>query len=566
MAPVHNVVMGVRRPVSGDRVWLMVNADPYLDDGGAVERVLCTFTNITERRRAESALRESEALTRRVLEAMPGGVLHVARDGTIVSVNSELLRILGTTAQQIVGLNVYAQYDVCVTEDGSPFPTHEYPAIRCLESGERAGATIGVRRPDGELVWGMFNAVPLFEPESHEISGAVVTCIDLTERKHLEEQLRHVQRSEAIARLAGGVAHHFNNLLTVINGYASLILKRLGEDEPVYRDAQEIRRAGERAAELTQKLLAYNRKQSSRRTVVDVNAVVRSMRPMLSPLFGELVRLEIELGADPATVFADESHIEDLLLNLAVNARDAMASGGRFVISTSNTTLTERDVRYTDLAPGRFVTIQVVDTGCGIDPDHVAHIFEPFFTTKDVGKGTGLGLATVHGVVRQHGGTISVASEPGLGAKFTIHLPEESRPLEAEPIHVAPVQRVGRETVLVVEDEEVVRSFVRESLARSGYRVIEAENGRTALDLVARYPGTIDLLVSDVTMPVMGGAELAREVLKRRPRTRILFITGYAGGAPEVGAVADTAVEVIGKPFSPDVLVAKVRDLLDSAR
>ena len=260
----------------------------------------------------------------------------------------------------------------------------------------------------------------------------------------------------------------------------------------------------------------------------------------------------------------EESQIEDMLLNLAVNARDAMPAGGSFVVASCNTELSASEVRYTDLAPGRYVTLRVSDTGCGIEPADLPHVFEPFFTTKDVGKGTGLGLATVHAAINQFGGTIEVRSELGRGAQFTIHLPEETRPLEPEPARVSTPARVGRETVLVVEDEAVVRQFLRESLSRNGFRVLEAENGRAALEVVEQYPGTIDLLVSDVTMPEMGGEDLARAVLGRRPRLRVLFITGYGGSAPEIGGLSGSAIEVVAKPVSPEVLISKIRNLLDS--
>jgi two-component system cell cycle sensor histidine kinase/response regulator CckA len=562
--PVRDVVMGVYRKARNDRVWLVVNADPILDDDGEVARVLCTFTDITERRRAEAKLRESESLNRRILESMPGGVVFVAADGAIVGANGEAARTLGMPVRDLLATNAKAFAPRAVWENGTACPADAWPATKCIATGRRqTPTTIGLRRADGTISWAVYSAIPLFEPESHEVSGAVVTFVDITERKQLEEHLRHVHRVEAVARLAGGVAHHFNNLLTVINGYAALMMKRLASDDPIADDAREIRKAADRASQLTRQLLAFNRRHDVDRRLVDVNAVLGEMRSMLAPLFGELVRLDVALAAEPSTVWADPAQLEDVVLNLAVNARDAMPDGGVFALSTRNEDVDVADARRSEIAPGRYVVLEAVDTGTGIAPDVLAHVFEPFFTTKEVGQGTGLGLSTVHEIATQSGGYVEVRSEPGRGASFAVYLPHVDRTARVDSVAGPLDVRRGRETVLVVEDDEAVRGYLCETLGRSGYRVLEAADGRTALAASERYPGSISLLVADVVMPEMGGPALARAMLAARPRLRVLFISGYLReSAAEVDSVAADSLE---KPFTAEAFAAKVRGILDAA-
>jgi PAS domain S-box-containing protein len=562
--PVRNVVVGIERPRTGDRVWLMVSASPVVRADGEVERVLTTFTDITERKRAESALRESEALNRSILDSIPGGIVHVSADGVVRKANREAHRILGLERSALVGLAAEQVEVQVVWEDGRPCLVEDYPALRCLETEKRQPpVTLGVRKPDGTIAWAVYSALPVFDPESHRVAGCVLTFVDITERKNLEEHLRHVQRVEAVGRLAGGVAHHFNNLLTVINGYASLLMKRISVGDPLHEDAAEIRKAGERAAQLTRQLLAFNRRHVPDRKVVDVNKVVSEMKPMLAPLFGELVRFDVDLRAEPATVWADPGQIEDIVLNLAVNARDAMPSGGSFTLATANQVVDAPDVRYPAMRPGPYVALVAADTGCGIASDVLDHIFEPFFTTKDVDQGTGLGLSTVHEIVTQNGGRVEVHSAVGRGSRFAVLLPSVEIAAAAEP--AAPVRDVrrGRETILVVEDDEAVRTFLAETLRQSGYRVLEAPDGRAAVDLSARYPGSISLLLSDVIMPEMGGPEVARTLVASRPKMRVLFLTGYSGYGDPRAEVSHGAVDVLEKPVTFDELVAKVRELLD---
>ncbi len=564
---VQDVVVGVFRPAHNDRVWLMVSATPILDDDGHVARVLCTLSDVTERHRAETALRESEELNRRILDSAPAGIVNVSAGKKVVTANDEAYRILGLEAGVLIGQDVRDIIIDAVWEDGTALSIDACPSSRCIETGRRqAPTTMGLRRPDRSLAWAVFTAVPVFEPDSRVVTGAVVMFVDITERKRIEEQLRHIQRVEAVARLAGGVAHHFNNLLTVINGYASLMTKRLDPGDPLASDAAEIRKATDRAAQLTRQLLAFNRKHVTDRTAVNVNSTISDMRTMLAPLFGELIRFELALEADPATVWSDPTQVEDMVLNLAVNARDAMPSGGSFRLKTSNVVVDDTDVRVPGLGAGPYVVLRAADTGTGIEPGVCEHIFEPFFTTKEVGKGTGLGLSSVHEMVGQAGGRIEVRSEVGRGTEFTIYLPYVDAGQARETSSPVLDSRRGRETVLLVEDDDAVRTFLRETLLRDGYRVLEAANGATALDLCANYSGPIALLVTDIVMPEMGGVELARRLLLTRPQVRVLYISGYTD--EDVGPLHldSTAFDMLDKPFTTNELVGKLRLLLDGWR
>ncbi len=394
---------------------------------------------------------------------------------------------------------------------------------------------------------------------------------DITDRKlaqnalrRSEEHLRQAQKMEAIGRLAGGIAHDFNNLLTAIVGYSSLLYDRLSGDEQAKQQAFEIKLAGEKAASLTQQLLAFSRRQVLQPRVLDLNAIVADFDRMLRRLAGE--RIEVAVDCSPALwrVLADPGEIGRAVMNLSLNARDAMPEGGTLTIKTENLTLTETDASHGDLAPGRYVTMSVRDTGIGMGADVQAHLFEPFFTTKEVGKGTGLGLATVLGIVEQSGGTVRCESEPGAGAVFTIFLPAVSEPADAaappsEGLALAPR---GSEAILLVEDEEMVRTLVRQILEASGYAVLEARNGREALALCDSHKGPIDLLMTDVVMPEGGGRGLAEGILKLRPGVKVLFMSGHTeDGVLKEGVRKGAAF--LQKPFAPAGLARKVRETLD---
>ncbi|MDA8121487.1 MAG: ATP-binding protein, partial [Deltaproteobacteria bacterium] len=401
-------------------------------------------------------------------------------------------------------------------------------------------------------------------------SGKVVNYVgvlrDTTREHQLSEQLRQSQKMEAIGTLAGGVAHDFNNLLTVIEGYSDLLLSRLGEGNPLAAEVREIRKASDSASALTRQLLAFSRMQVFQPKVIDLNGLVTNVRKMLGRLIGENIDLVTVAGADLGRVKVDASQVEQVLMNLVVNARDAMPDGGRITIETSNVTLDESFAgKQVVFRPGPYVMLTVADTGTGMNQETMSRIFEPFFTTKETGKGTGLGLATVYGIVKQSGGYIWVYSEPGHGTTFKIHLPRvDEQPEEEAPRPQVPARSSGSETVLVVEDTDMVKNLVREILVNSGYTVLEASDGNEALALCERRKEPIHLLVTDMMMPGMSGTELAKAVSSIRPGTKVLYMSGYTeyGSADNPGLPGGSFF--IQKPFSVAGLARKVREVLES--
>ena len=433
---------------------------------------------------------------------------------------------------------------------------------------------------DGREVWLRDIVHVRRGPSGHAAQLRGVT-VDLTARKgaeealrQTEEQLRQAQKMDAVGKLAGGIAHDFNNLLMVIRGDSDLILRRLSPEHPLRTNAEGIREAADQAATLTRQLLAFSRKQVLAPTVLDINRVVSGLNKMLDRLIGETIELVTVTAPNLGSVRADPGQIEQMLLNLAVNARDAMPDGGRLTIQTANRTVDEDEAARTGVKPGAYVLIEVTDTGVGIDAAMKAHLFEPFFTTKDQGKGTGLGLSTVYGIVNQSGGHIRVDSEPGRGTAFSVFLPR----VEALPIDDARtaayegdtggtealLHRARRETILLVEDAERVRAVVREILEMQGYEVIEARHGADALKLSGLEPGPIHLMVTDVVMPEMSGRELAQRLGPLRPTMKVLYISGYTDDAIVRHGVLDAGMAFLSKPFTPDALTAKVREILDA--
>jgi signal transduction histidine kinase/ActR/RegA family two-component response regulator len=397
---------------------------------------------------------------------------------------------------------------------------------------------------------------------------------DLSDRKRieaehafLEAQLRQAQKMESVGRLAGGVAHDFNNHLTVINGYCDMLLADFPEGHPVRESLDEIRAAGERAAALTAQLLAFSRKQIAEPKPISLNEVVADAGRMLRRLIGEDIEIVTHLAAEPAVVIADLGQMNQVLMNLAVNARDAMPEGGKLVVETEIAEIGDLGASFhPDARPGRFVVLSVSDTGVGMDREVLQRIFEPFFTTKKTGAGTGLGLATVYGIVQQSGGWVTVSSEPGHGACFRVYLPAAGCPAERAP---APAQDAdardghGSETVLLVEDHPEVLRLTREILRQKGYRLLEACNGAEALTVAAGYAGPIDALVTDVVMPGMNGPELAVRLLQKRPLVKVLFTSGYPAGALGTQGVLDPGMAYLPKPFTADQLTLKLRQVID---
>ena len=531
------------------------------------ECVLSVVHDITDRKRAEEAVRDSEEKNRTLLQNIEAAVVVHGADTRIVTCNSMAQEILGLSEDQLLGRTAFDPAWHFTREDGSVLPPEEYPVARVVASHEALGDFVaGVHRPHRETdadIWVLVNAHPIFDAAG-ELAQVIVTLIDITERRRLEEQLRQSQKMEAIGRLAGGVAHDFNNLLTAINGYADMLAAGMAPGDERRSDVEEIRKAGDRAAALTRQLLAFSRRQVLQPAVVDLNAVVAGIAPMLRRLVGEQIELRAPGSPDLGRIRADPSQIEQVLLNLAVNARDAMPAGGTLTIETANIELDDEYARtHTLVAPGSYVLLAVSDTGVGMDAPTMAHLFEPFFTTKAVGEGTGLGLATVYGIVAQSGGHVTAYSEPGHGSVFKVFLPRVAETVERHSPALAEPAASGAETILLVEDEDVVRSFVERVLSRLGYRVSTAQSGAEALALVADHPGPIDLLVTDVMLPGMVGREVSERLTALRPSLRTLFISGYTEDSIVHRGELDPGVSFLSKPFTPDALGHAVRAVLD---
>ncbi len=414
---------------------------------------------------------------------------------------------------------------------------------------------------DGRPVWVRdTGAVVMADGRPVKLCGVIAA---IAERKDLEAQLHQATKMEAVGKLAGGIAHDFNNFLTIIMGYSELLLTRMTLTDPSRPDVEEIKKAGSRAAALTQQLLAFSRRQVLMPKVLDINAVIDGMSTMLQRLVGEDINLVTNLDRDIGRVNADPGQLEQVLMNLVVNARDAMPKGGKLTIETGRTDFSSQRGQLQDLPPGRYVQVNVTDTGFGMDAATQARIFEPFFTTKERGRGTGLGLSTVYGIVKQSGGGLMVQSVPAKGSTFTILLPEIAASIDVLPEDRDEVGPCGSETILLVEDEPGVRTLVRDTLSIHGYTVLEARHGIEALLVGSQHGGSIHLLLTDVVMPQMSGGELADQLRRVRPALAVLYMSGYTENAVVQHGVLAPGTAFLHKPFTPDELARKVRSVLD---
>jgi two-component system, cell cycle sensor histidine kinase and response regulator CckA len=529
------------------------------DERGPRARLLIA-RDISARRQAEQALRRSDERFRAAAEGSFDAVflLEPVRDGTgrlqdfrIVDLNRRALKLGRVRRNRVLGRPL--------RELLSP-KTHDVffkKCVRVLETREPLEEEIAPNASEIDAAWLRHQIVPL-------VDGVAVTARDVTERHRLEEELRHSQKMEAVGRLAGGIAHDFNNLLTAINGYSGLLLERVPKDHPLRPDLQEIHGAGERAAALTHQLLAFSRRQVLKPERLDLNAVIGDMENMLRRLIGEHIEVRTSLAQNLGHVRADRGQIQQVLMNLVVNARDAMESGGLLTLETANSGFDGTDPSQEVGAPaGRHVMLAVSDTGCGIDEETLARIFEPFFTTKPSGKGTGLGLSTVYGIIQQSGGQVRAQSRPGAGSVFRVFLPIDERSEDAaspQPLRTSTPR--GRETVLLVEDEPLVGRLAERVLIQAGYTVLYASNGLEARGVFSQRDGAIDILVTDVVMPRMGGPQLAGLLRAERPDLRVLFLSGYNDGAV-LGGTAASGTSFLGKPFTAEALSGEVRRLLD---
>jgi PAS domain S-box-containing protein len=547
-------------PGAGVQLWVSSTFAPHRNADGEIVGVIGIVEDVTERKRAEEILEESRTSLERAQEVGQIGswVSAAGARGSLVW-SRETCRIFGIAPESFDG-RVETFFSMVHPED--------------LESVQKASAAAisemrpfaiehRIVRPDHSIRW-VYERADVVRNAAGKPFKMVGIVQDITERRILEQQFLQSQKMEAIGRLAGGVAHDFNNLLTAILGYSDLLLSQMPARDPMREDLEEIRKAGERAAGLTRQLLAFSRQQMLEPRVLDLNGIVSNIERMLRRVIGEDVTLVTRLGSDIDLVRADPGQLEQVIMNLAVNSRDAMPGGGTITIETRKVLLdSPLDFGRFVIPAGRYVVLEVRDTGEGMDAETQARIFEPFFTTKEKGKGTGLGLATAYGIVKQSGGYIACESEPGSGARFQVYLPRSLEDAESVPAAapaLGPAIR-GTETVLLVEDEEGVRRLSRKLLEAHGYQVLEASSGAEAVELATRYPGPIHLVLTDVVMPGLDGPEVAARIAAQRPGIKVLYMTGYTDDVPtKIGADAS----LLRKPFSPAALAQRVHELLAS--
>lgn len=525
-----------------------------------------SFIDITERKQAERELEESRKQYLNLVEGTPDLITRVNSEGRFVFLNHAALEIFGLSPEDCIGrlafdfihpdekASTIAAFLEWLNSDKEIF-THE-------------NRQIGIDGREHQMAWSIIAE----RDANHVVTGFAGTARDITERRRaeverlkLEDQLLQSQKMESVGRLAGGVAHDFNNMLGVIIGHAEMALDLVDPDQPIHEDLSEILNAAERSADLTKQLLAFARKQAIAPKVLDLNDVVAGMLKMLQRLIGEDIHLNWHPAANLWNVKVDPSQIDQILANLSVNARDAIKDVGKITIETKNAVIeADHSVHYSEFKPGEYVMIAISDDGCGIDKETINHIFEPFYTTKDIGEGTGLGLATVYGIVRQNNGFINAYSEPGHGTTFRIYIPRHTDESGlSETVDDAELVLGGNETILLVEDEAVVLKLTREMLKRQGYTVLTANTPRVAISMLQEHSGEIDLLISDVIMPEMNGRDLAKKLSSSYPKLKMLFMSGYTADVIAHHGVLDKEMNFIPKPFTTKSLAAKVRQVLD---
>jgi PAS domain S-box-containing protein len=556
------------RKNDGETRWVNGLGEVKVDTDGNVVSLFGTIQDITERKRAEETITSSNKLLQTIINAAPLRIFWKDAGLRYLGCNLAFAKDAGVACpDDLIGKDdyrlgwkeqaeLYRADDRRVIESGIPKLSYDEPQTT----------------PDGDQIWLRTSKVPL-RNEADETIGVLGIYEDITERKQeeeekakLEAQLQQAQKMESVGRLAGGVAHDFNNMLGVILGHAELALMKMDPTQPLHADLEEIRKAAIRSADLTRQLLAFARKQTVVPRLLDLNETVAGMLKMLQRLIGENIHLNWRPGVDLWPVKVDPSQIDQILANLCVNARDAISSVGKITIETGNSVLDEDYcAHHAGSVPGEYVLLAMSDDGCGMDKETLSHLFEPFFTTKVMGKGTGLGLAMVYGAVKQNSGFINVDSEPDQGTTFTIYLPRHEGKAEQAWTEGAggAVQR-GRETILLVEDSPTILELAMELLTRQGYTVLAASTPGEAIRLAREHAGKIDLLMTDVVMPEMNGRDLANKLLSLYPHLNRLFMSGYTADVIASHGVLDEGVNFIQKPFSMQSLAAKVREVLGS--
>jgi PAS domain S-box-containing protein len=522
--------------------------------------IACVCRDLSQRNEAEKARAEAETKYRMLVEHV-NAITYIAEigiNGQWFYVSPQVEAILGYTPDEWLAIS--SDWDKLIHPD-------DLSAVVAAEEASKNGlpfqAEFRLRRKDGREVWLNDTAVVVQGSNSHPVMEGIM--VDITDRKHLETQLQQSRKMEAVGRLAGGIAHDFNNLLTIITGYTDLALSRASIPLEIRADIERIDNAAGRAAALVRQLLAFSRKQVLQPKTIDLNVVVLNLDKLLRRLMDDNIEMITRTQESVGKVKADPAQIEQVIMNLVVNARDAMPQGGRILLETSNVDL---DASYADehvtVKPGRYVMLAVSDGGIGMSQDTIAHIFEPFYTTKASGSGTGLGLSTVYGIVKQSGGYIWVYSEPGKGSTFKVYLPRVEDSIEPSPTPQLPTQQTqrGTETILLVEDEEAVRELIRTVLTEHGYDVIPARDPQHAIKIASSHNREIHMMLTDVVMPGMSGRELATKVTAARPAIRVLFMSGYTDNVITTGGMLEKGIAFLQKPFSPTTLARKVREVL----
>lgn len=527
----------------------------YEENGPQV--IQCNIRDITERKRVEVDLLDSEERYRDLVENALDMIYTHDMDGNFLSVNKAAENITGYSREETLTLNL--------AQSVAPefLATARQMIAAKLVGNEVAPYELEIVAKDGHRVVVEVNTRIIYENGSPVRVQGIAR--DISERKHLEDQSRQSRKMAAIGVLAGGIAHDFNNLLTVINGYSDLTLKKMSIEDPLRHNIEEVKHAGDRAAVLTGQLLVFSRKQVLKPSVHNLSTAILNIEKMLRRIIKESIEFRLVLDPNLGNIKADRGQIEQVIMNLAINARDAMPDGGTLTIETQNVYLDEDYVsQHIEIEPGPFVKMTVTDSGDGMDEETQQRVFEPFFTTKDLGRGTGLGLSTVYGIVKQSGGDIMVYSEVGHGTTFKIYLPRVNEAIQKTKSAGKSEEILsGKETILLVEDEEIVRSLVSTILTGRGYNVLVAVSGRAALSLCETFSEPIHMLLTDVIMPKMGGSELKEQIVKLRPDIKVLFMSGYTDDAISHRGILDDDTAFIEKPFTPDGLARKIRQTLE---